>query len=477
MAGIRTILGLYPKTKDYEQKRNKLEDEYKTLIEFENSEELVKFKELDQFLKSEDYRSVKKELLSLKYKNSEDFKKEQAFKKLKKDKSLKLYFKVLAGSGLQQIQKLNDSAKLKKFGELQQLVESAAFKSKKSAGGNAFKESDEYAKFQEYSNLKNDSEIKSYISFSSSKEYKNYLTVKDSDLLKRYDALKLFVESKEFSDRKAYLTLSPKLRWKQSEAGKKEAEYNSLKKSSRLKSYFKNKGNKKFAWFNAWEKTFEDTFATGKLDREKWLTRYYWGDEMIQDSYSLTDEKHGITDGDNIDISQGILRIHTKKEKTQGKIWNTENGFIPREFDYSSGLINTGKSFRQKFGLFEAKLKVSSNPDLMNAFWMVGNQMLPHIDVFKAYKTCTLGLKTMNSDSQKELKKSKYAAEFHVVSMEWDSSKIVWKINGQEINRITNNIPQEEMYLAFSSGLYDDISAGLPASMQIEWVKCYQSRN
>lgn len=621
MAGLKTLLGLYPKTNDYEQKRKELEEEYHALNEFENSEELIRYRELEQFLKSAEFNSTKKELLSIKYNDSEEFRKESEYGQLKKDKALKLYFKTSESDALVNYNKLKDSSELKKFQDLSllvdsddfkkvqahykksgkvrfresdlgqtlasyskqknsskikgykkftghklftdfsalnnseklqnfldlsKLVNSAAFSEKKASmnkvefqasdegakyaeyiqlsksidiknyqklskspnrsfydeltgsdeleafldlekfvnsedfkrqrreiEGKTFKDTEEYKKLTEFQQLKNDSQIKSFQKFEKSKNLENYKTIKDSEKLKKYEELKNYLESKDFLDRKKYLTLSPKTRWQQSEAYKQELEFKTLQKAEKIQWYFKNKGHKKFEWFNTWDLTFEDNFDTGQLDRNKWLTRYYWGEEMLQESYSLANEKHCITDGQNLDFNAGILKIATRKEEAEGKIWNPEVGFAPHTFHYTSGLINTGKSFRQKYGLFEAKIKVSGNQNIMNAFWMVGDKTLPHVDVLKAYKKCSLGLQTENGKHQKEIGRSKMSSDFYVVSLKWTAEKMTWMINGLEVKTITSSVPQEEMYLAFSAGLYDEINNGLPSAMEIDWVRCY----
>lgn len=477
MAGLKTLLGLYPKTNDYENKRKQLEDEYRTLNEFENSQELARYIELEQLLKSEEYKLVQKELLGLRYKDSEEYKKETELKQLKKDKALKLYYKTKDSESLASYERMQASNSLDKFEELRSFVESGEFINyKASVKGKEFKESEQFAKFQEFNQLKKDSQIKAYYKFKASKQLQNYTTIKDSDKLKKFEELKEYVVSQDFIDRKKYLTLSPKTRWQQSEAYKQEEEYNKLKGSDKIKWYFKTKGDKKFDWFTTWETTFEDNFDKGNLDREKWLTKYYWADELSQESYSLADEKHCITDGKNLDFNAGILKITTRKEQAEGKVWNPEIGFTPNTFDYTSGLISTGKSFRQKYGLFEAKIKVSGNQNLLNAFWMVGEKTLPHVDVFNALKKCSLGLQTENSTHKKSMGRNKFASDFYIVSLEWTAEKMVWKINGLEVKTITTNIPQEEMYLNFSAGLYDDINNGLPGSMEIDWVRCYSHK-
>jgi hypothetical protein len=33
------------------------------------------------------------------------------------------------------------------------------------------------------------------------------------------------------------------------------------------------------------------------------------------------------------------------------------------------------------------------------------------------------------------------------------------------------------MYISLNGGLFDDIESGLPATMEVDWVRCYKNRN
>ena len=59
MANIRSILGLFPKTSDYENLRIKLEEEYNDLLAFNHSKELHSYRELESYLGSEEYLQKK----------------------------------------------------------------------------------------------------------------------------------------------------------------------------------------------------------------------------------------------------------------------------------------------------------------------------------------------------------------------------------------------------------------------------------
>jgi len=69
----------------------------------------------------------------------------------------------------------------------------------------------------------------------------------------------------------------------------------------------------------------------------------------------------------------------------------------------------------------------------------------------------------------------KYTSDFFIYSLEWSKQRLIWKINGVQVMASGNGVPETPMYVNLSSGLYQDADGSvLPASMEIDWVRCYQ---
>ncbi len=156
-------------------------------------------------------------------------------------------------------------------------------------------------------------------------------------------------------------------------------------------------------------------------------------------------------------------------------------GFYPKDFDYTSGLINTGGSFRTKYGTFEAKVKMSASQDVFHAFWLGGDALVPQIDIFKCYKN-KLAMSTfwgnpaepngVKNDTA-SISASKFAENYFIYSLEWSPEKIVWRINNVVVKTQTSNIPDQPLYIVLNSGVVGD-QPGIPARLEIDWVRCYQ---
>ena len=307
-------------------------------------------------------------------------------------------------------------------------------------------------------------------------DYKAFKDYESSDELKHYLDLEKEVKSNAFKVRKKRMK---KAEYKDSEEFQKETEYQVLKKSEKVVWYYKTKKKYPFKEIERWDLTFDEKFNNGKLDESRWMTQNYWGEVSMNEPYAMEDDKSFPTSGGNIEFYDNKARIVTKAQKAEGLVWRSEQGFVREDFDFTSGLISTAKSFKQKYGVFNAKVKMAAG-SVAQAFWMVSETMLPHIDVarFENGKLYSNYFWGGGSSPHKSLSKTggtRYADEYFIYTLEWTPNKLTWKINGKVFKTQTAGVPQEEMHINFSSNLKKDASEdGLPSAMEIDWVRVYK---
>jgi hypothetical protein len=537
MASLKLLLGMIPSTLKIEQAEKALIAEFEKLHAFSESEQLAIFFKLDGLVNSSQFIQKRKEIESLQYKYSEEFSKEKEFFSLQKAKDINLYFKTIAGQNLKRFKDLDGSEKIKafetlesfigsvefrmkekmkpitfkntgeysklveykslksdreikaylkskrkeeadksdtvlRFLELDILVKSSEFLTKKNMRPITFKDTEEYKKLLEYRRLKGSPEIKDYYRFKSSKEYANFLNTDQSVRLKRYYELKEYVASEEFKKNKEYLL--DKKRFEKTEMFKQIQEYGKLKKNPDILWYFRIKDSTKFDILKNRELTFSDEFDGDKLDTIKWLTNYYWGEKLLKDRYSVESDLQSYTERDNFELRGSILKITTRPQKVTGKVWSAANGFAIKDFSYTSGLINSGNSFRQKYGVFTAKIKLG-NPNARNAFWMLADKITPHIDICRTTKgKVWFDYFSAKGNITKTKLGSRYADDFFIYTLEWTPDKLVWKINNTEVFTQTSDVPQEPMYILLAGGLDKPING--MTSMEVDWVRVYKSK-
>lgn len=473
------LTGQFPKTETLEAKQKALQNEFDEFVQYGESDELKKFQELKTWFETKEHEKVKQELKSLSYKTSPEFLSEKEFLSLCKNKSLKNYLLLVETNTPIEYLEIEKSGLPQKFTELETYVKSPEYK--KDRKRFAAENSEEYQKEIEYLDLKKNEKIKTYFNLKKSKPLQNYFQIENSDILSKYNELKSKVESKEFKERKDYLISTDK--FEKTEQYQKLQEFTKLNNSDKIKWYFKSLKDDKFKDLKKWELTFSDDFEGKKLNQQKWLTKFFWGEALMNSNYSLASDNHWYTEGNNINIDNSILKIATRKEKANGLSWDSRFGFIPKEFEYTSGIITTGTSFRQQYGRFEAKIKVNTSEGIYHAFWLVGDKMLPEIDVFRKKGDGSSKIQGAFFWQNGQSKPAKSItsigglsldSNFYILGVDWDEQKITWKINGIPFKEETNNLPQGTVYMVFSSGVNGKANdSKLPITFEVDWVKCW----
>lgn len=403
------------------------------------------------------------------FKHSDEYKKFVEYKSLKKDRDVVTYLKKASKAGSSEEKPLVPP-KVARFRELEAFIATPEFRAKKEARPFTFKDTEEYSKLQEYNSLKSSQEIKEYYRFKKSKEYANFRKIDGSTVFAKYEELKAYIATDEFIERKKYLL--DKKRFEKTEMYSQLKEYEALKKSDDIVWYFKVKDSNKFDLLKKLELTFNEEFDSGTIDENRWLTTYYWGDKLLGDRYSFDNDLHIHTEKGNLEIRSSVLTITTKPQKAEGKSWSPKSGFTKKDFAYTSGQINTGKSFRQQYGIFSAKIKLD-NANTKNGFWLLGDTIAPHIDVCRTGKgKIWFDIFRSEKSEAKASLSSKYAGAFYIFTLEWTPDKLVWKVNGEEVFTQTGNIPKEPMYITLAGGV--DTPVNTVSNMEIDWVRVYK---
>jgi len=490
----------YQKEKRYKElkKSKKIKTYYKVkdsqeLKDYEalkDSDKLARFEELDQFFNSPEFEEFKKSLKQQKEEKLREIKEKQAkYKELKKKYGW--FFKLKDSKKLEdpkfqetdkykEYKALEGSDEIDEFLELKKEVTSPEFKQHIGEVKNIkFENTDEYQRLQEYKSLKKSLEIKKFFKFKDSEKLAIYNEMEGSQEIVDFEELEAYINSDEFKKKKEYLKIKDK--FKLSEEYKKAEEYKELKNSDKIKWYLKLDKKNDFDKLKEWELTFEDNFEGSKLDTEKWMTGYYWGKNLLNDNYVQANERQFFKES-NIEINDSVLKIVTKQEKVKGKVWHPTMGFYPKEFDHSSGLINTGASFKQQYGLFKAKIKVNHSYPVHHAFWLLGERITPEIDIFKYGKKSSSKLEVANywngdeniRNNKKSIGGLNFAKDYFIYSLEWTKEKLIWKINDVVMYEQAKGLPDEPMYIVLSSGITQDGNPALPVTMDVDWIRVYK---
>lgn len=285
------LLGKIKPVEIIENQREKLQIDFNEFQNVDNSEELKKYKELESWINSDEFKSKKAEIEALQFKGSKEFNQLNEFVKLSKASSIKKYFKVSNSLELKRFVTLKGAEKLGKYDKLLEYMKEGQFeKEKKAIKGEVFKGSVEethlldfkkldksagikaykelaqsavlkkHEAFSESEKLKgfiqlrnipdkdtpmkkelkvllHDSEIKAFFKFEKSKKLKLFRETDESHDLKKYNELKAYVENEEFKKREVYL--KDKKKFDKSETFKKLQEYKALAADADIKFFLK----------------------------------------------------------------------------------------------------------------------------------------------------------------------------------------------------------------------------------------------
>lgn len=464
-----------------EEELNKQLEEYKRLkkslkwyFSFENSADYKNYQQAKDSQEVARFYSLKNEDRSPEEEN--------AYKRLKKHASVKAYLKLADNPKLKRFYETRESEELAGFIELKDFVESDEFtRLKEEIKEIRFENSEEYKTLQELKRLQKNAEIKRYEKFRNSKAYKNFLEVQASDMLSRYYNLKEHIESSDFKERKAFLQAKDKFTL--TEEYETYKQYEELQKNEDVQWFLKAEKEKPFGRFSGMQLSFEDTFASAELDSSKWLTLPYSGKVTMNDTYAQATDEHLITKGENLELHGKALHIVTKHEKREGKAWHPTMGFLPKTFSSTTGMVNTGESLQQQYGVMEAKIKVEKSAPVYHAFWLKGTQALPHVEVFKfdLADTKNMHIHTFSGDinqpskMQVKVKGLDFGKGYFIFTLEWTAKSLVWKVNGYTVFETAENVPQTPMFLNLASGLRpQESNPGGKNELSIDWVRVYQ---
>jgi len=509
-----------PKTSAIEAERAVLAKELDEFTAFEASRELEDFYELEKYLNSKEHKDI---MQSVEIARKKELDKVTAFEELKKSKKFREHFKFKSSPKLQDHLAFGQSSTMNEFLELEKLVNSKDFmaekqrfenqkaaeekkaqdykemKNSKSADPKKLEVLEKYISSDEHRNklneavnmlgemanqlsgyerMKKSGRFKKYFSFENNQKYKDFKSFEKSPTLANYYELEQYLNSD------THKSLMESLKEKEEKEIARIKEFEAFKNSKKYNWYVDLKKSNNFDEITQWKAVFEDEFDGDKLDTKKWITRYFWGHKLINDAYAFENDAAYPTDGQNIEVNYGTLKIVTRRERVTGKVWKVPYGFIPKDFDYTTGLICSAGSHRQKFGKIEAKIKINFSKPVQYNFWMVSEKNIPHIDILKVDKKKTLvelahvtGTE-IGKDHQKftsHFKGLDLSQDYFIYTLLWSKDKLTWKINGVTVHEQTQRIPQEEMYLVFSCKMTEEsANSSLPAFMEVDWVKCYQ---
>ena len=451
-------------------KKNRALRDYLSLLDTSNLKRHQKFLEsakLHRYLELKNMPSKEKGLV-------------KEFRQLKADTEIKGYFRMENSKALKHFREMSGSHVPERYQELLKETSSAEFikrveylKDKKK-----FEKTEAWKKYMRFKSLSEDTDIRFFLKFEKSPLYLNYLDTRDSFALQRYNELLEIITSPEFLKKKAWLEDTRK--WEKSEEYVRHQKYLELKKDPQIELFFKYVDKPDFDFLKNWEVTFEDDFDNKNVDTGKWTPNTFWADKLLGDNFSQPGDLQAYTGGKNSSVAHSRLMLQVKKEKFRSKHWQPMAGFVPVEYAYTSDTLSTCRSFWQEGGIFEAKILYQPNKEIVSSCYLSGEQNSPMVSLIEMGPKSRMGVLSMAGGRQTfdgiDLKHLK-AGNFYLFRVEWNSGKVVWKINDIIVHEAHFSGINGAVHLNLTSLVIEEVaSSKLPVSFEVDWIRCYRKR-
>lgn len=470
-------------TESIEKERLQLWNDYQTYLKVEKSDDLKTYLTLKEKVESIPFQVKKKEIEVLRFKGSPEQKMVKKFKKLEQNRKLIGYFDVKTSKDLERFQEIEQSGKLNRLSELTSFVKNGGYQAalkdfnrkKKVDKDNkeVWEKTEAFAKKKEYEDLKTSSDVNFYTRFKKSKAYKNYLNINGSTMLNQFEDIQLEVNSDKFKERKAYL--EDINRYEKTDDFKDLTHFKKLDANTDIKLYLKYNDTDSFKFFREWTPTYEENFKT--LDKNIWSFVVPIAEKSgTGKNFSILNQLHYANNDDNFDVENGILTLETKQEKIEGLYWDEKFGFIPKTFEYVSGIAHTLNGFTQKYGCFEIKVKASKIKGVISSVSLVDAEEEICIRLFNSNGVNTFGGLVTTDHQSKNFNpvKLKFPSKgYMIIALNWTPEKLEWSVNEKVMGEITTYVPHVPLGLRIETEVVKPTS-NLPHRLDVDWIKCYK---
>ena len=245
------------------------------------------------------------------------------------------------------------------------------------------------------------------------------------------------------------------------------------------------------SWELVWSDEFDGPNGSG-VDRTKWVSEvggHGWGNDELE--YYRADVRNAYLEG-------GSLVVKAVKEPYTGTDGVTR--------DYTSARLKTAGTFKQRYGRFEARIKIPFGQGIWPAFWMLGDDIgrvgwpaCGEIDVMENIgrepSTVHGTIHGPGYSGGSGIGEgftlpggARFADDFHVFAVEWEPKVIRWYVDGALHKTWTPADLPEGAQWAYDRPFFlllnvavggkwpgnPDASSVFPQTMLVDYVRVYR---
>lgn len=243
-----------------------------------------------------------------------------------------------------------------------------------------------------------------------------------------------------------------------------------------------------------WKLIWSDEFESHTIDTNNW-------NFQVVEAGRFNDEWQRYTESnDNAYVENNRLVIKADHESD-----------VHGPNQYTSARLHTANKQSWKYGKISARMKLPQGTGIWPAFWMLGANIdevggdtpWPHcgeIDIFELYGSKddgaieanahysdASGIHAMMGAETYKLDQGKFADEFHIFELEWDTNKISWFVDGKQFASMPITADElsefhNEFYIVLNIAVggthagRPDSSTIFPQYMYVDWVRVYEKK-
>lgn len=437
----KRLFGKLQSTERYEEEKKQLLADFNRYAAVRESDLLKEYNALIEKVKSADFQANKKALKSRKYKDTEEYRDMHKFEKLVADRDIIRFYEI------------------QKNGTLAEYL--------------AFKQKPEFEKLNDPKAVKESPELTRLKNFEKSDDYKLYLRFNDSYVIKEYEELKKKVSTEDFKKRNDFWS-NPN-RYETTDDFRTEQRLAELEKNPDI-LFFKRCNYKRFSFIDNFVEVFDDHFSYAKLSDGLWKPGFHYISDQLKSVHSFLNERQANNGGKNVKLN-GAMMILTKAEAAKSSAWHPARGFVMKDYEFTSDVVNGYNAIHTNKGLFRAKMRFTGSTDVCHAFWLVGDHKTPHINIIKnnGGKLEVGVYYTANGNVQytHELIKGINPENWYYYEVEWNEHELIWYINNLEVFRTSAVNPNEDLFPMFNSFIPENMKGG-EAAMEVDHVQVFK---
>lgn len=225
-----------------------------------------------------------------------------------------------------------------------------------------------------------------------------------------------------------------------------------------------------------WQLIWSDEFDAAAIDGSKW---------RVEDLHLIKNNELQYYAPDEVYLQNGNLVLRSR-ERTY---WGFDSNGVWRQFNYTSGLVESKDRFATAFGKIEVRARCPSTRGIWPAHWMLpdSRQWPPEIDIMellgheptRVYMTHHWGQWPNVQSHGGNYNGPNFSQGFHTFGVEWTPERLDWRIDG--VLRFTSlqSIPVEPFYVILNTAVGGDWPGNpdgttiFPQLHEIDYVRVY----